>query len=91
VDVAVGELKLELEDELVDDARDHRRRQIREGHDRIQAVAELGREHLLDRVLLAHPRGSLAPKPMPSRAMSIAPALVVMMRMVLRKSTVLPW
>ncbi len=50
--VAVRKLELQLEDELVDDAGDHRGRQVGEGHDRIQPVAELGREHLLDRVLL---------------------------------------
>ena len=32
-----------------------------------------------------------APNPIPSRAMSDAPALVVMIRMVFLKSTVLPW
>ena len=52
MDVAVGQLELELEDELVDHAGDHRRRQVAERHDRIEAVAEFGREHLADRVLL---------------------------------------
>ncbi|SBV31309.1 200 kDa antigen p200, putative (fragment) [uncultured Sphingopyxis sp.] len=52
MDVAVGELQFEFEDELVDDARDHLGRQIAEGHDRIEAVAEFGGEHALHRLFL---------------------------------------
>jgi len=55
VDVAVRELQFEFEDELVDHHRDDRRRQVAERHRRIEAVAEFGREHALDRLLvLAH-------------------------------------
>src|SRR5581483_7688558 len=43
-DVAVGELLLELENELVDDAADGLWRQRREGDHRVEAVAELRRE-----------------------------------------------
>jgi hypothetical protein len=90
VNVPVRQLKLELEDELVHDHGDDFRREVAERHDRIEAVAEFGREHPLDRFLVLASRVML-PKPTPSRAMSLAPALVVMIRMTLRKSTVLPW
>ena len=40
VHAAVRELKLELQDRTVDDPGDHRRRQVSEGHDRIETVAE---------------------------------------------------
>src|SRR3546814_10142215 len=50
--LALGELQLQLQHELVDDARNHRRRQVAERYDRIQAVAELRREHALDRFLV---------------------------------------
>ncbi len=49
-DVAVGELRLELQDELVDDARDDFLRQPRERHDRVEPVAEFRREQPVDRL-----------------------------------------
>src|SRR3546814_14042147 len=52
VDVAIGKLQFQLQDELVDDARDDFGRQIAEGHDRIAAVAEFGGEEILHRFLL---------------------------------------
>src|SRR3546814_260408 len=58
-DVCSSDL-LEFEDELVDDAGDDRRRQIGERHHRIQAVAELGREHPLDRFLVLADAGGRA-------------------------------
>jgi hypothetical protein len=77
VDVAVGELKLELQDELVGTIASRR---LRNSGVNIFLTASSCASSRLD-----------APKPMLSRAMSIAPALVVMIRIVLRKSTVLPW
>ena len=49
VDILLGELELELEDELVDHAGDRVLAEITEGHDRIEAIAEFGRKHLLHR------------------------------------------
>ena len=49
---AMAELELELQDELVDHTSDDGRRQIGEGHDRIEPVAEFRREHPLDRLLV---------------------------------------
>ena len=48
--VAVGELRLELQDELVDDARDHLFRQAAERHDRVETIAEFRREQPIDRL-----------------------------------------
>ena len=48
----VRQLELQLEDELVHHAGHDLGREIAEGHDRIQAVAELGREHLLHGLLV---------------------------------------
>ena len=45
---AIGELRLELEDELLHDLRDHLRGQAREGDHRVETIAELRREHLID-------------------------------------------
>ena len=52
MDVAVGQLQLQLQDELVHDPCDDRRWQVGERHNRIEAVAEFRREHLLDRIFL---------------------------------------
>ena len=49
-DITVGELGLQLQHELVDHPPDHFRCQGREGNDRVQTVAELRREQLLDRL-----------------------------------------
>src|SRR5215211_4931433 len=49
-DVAVAELRLELQHELLDDLGDHLRAEMREGDDRVEPVAELGREHAVDRL-----------------------------------------
>src|SRR5580700_7692614 len=51
-DVAVGELLLQLQDELVDHASDRLRRQRRERNHRVETVAELGREHPVDRLVV---------------------------------------
>src|SRR5882672_12069231 len=51
-DVAVGELLLELEDELVDDAPNGFRRQRLERDDGIEPIAELRREHAVDRLMI---------------------------------------
>ena len=60
MDVAVRQLELELEDELVDDPGDDLGRQIAERHDRIEPVAELRREHPLDRFLVLALAGVVA-------------------------------
>ena len=90
VDVLVGELEFELQDEFVDDAADDFGRQVGEGDDGVEAVAEFG---VNIRWTASLPASSFdtSPKPMPCLAMSDAPALVVMIRTTLRKSTVLPW
>ena len=49
-DIAVGELRFELHDELVDDLGDDLGRQMAEGHDRVEPVAEFRREHAVDRL-----------------------------------------
>jgi hypothetical protein len=60
-----------------------------ERNDGIETVAELRREQPVDRLdIVAFALGR--PKPMAALAMSAAPALVVMIRMTLRKSTCLP-
>ena len=46
---AIGELRLELEDELLDHLGDDLRRQAGERHDRVEAIAELRREQPVDR------------------------------------------
>jgi hypothetical protein len=88
-DVAVGKLRLELQDELVDDLGHDLARQAPEGHDCVEAIAKLRREQLVDRldvVALA-----LVGREAVSRAGEVeAPAFVVMMMMTLRKSTCLP-
>nr|GFD08814.1 hypothetical protein [Tanacetum cinerariifolium] len=60
VDVAIGKLELELEDELVHHPRDNLGRQVTERHDRIEPVAELRREHLLHRLLILALAGEIA-------------------------------
>ena len=52
MDVAVRQLQFELQDELLHHPRDHLGRQIGERDHRIEPVAELRREHLLDRFLV---------------------------------------
>ena len=49
-DVAVGELRLELEHELLHHQRDHLAGEVREGDDRVEPVAEFRREHAVDRL-----------------------------------------
>jgi hypothetical protein len=61
-----------------------------EGDDRVQAVAEFRREQALDRLVLSSPSCDGAAKPMAAFAASDAPALVVMIRITLRKSTLRP-
>ena len=51
-DVAVGELLLKLDDEFVDHPLDDRRRERGEADRGVEAVAELRREHPLDRLLV---------------------------------------
>ena len=46
--IAIRQLRIKLHDELVDDLRHHFGRQMAEGHGRVQPVAELGREQLVD-------------------------------------------
>ena len=48
-DTAIGELGFELQHELLHDPADNRLRQPRERDDRIETVAEFGREQFLDR------------------------------------------
>ena len=91
VHVLLGQLQLELEDELVDHPADRLGAEVVERHDRIEPVAELGREHLLDRLLARFVLGASSRSRSPACAMSAAPALVVMISTTLRKSTVLPW
>ena len=50
VHVAVGELRFQLHDELVDDLRDDLLRQMAERHDRVETVAEFRREQPVDRL-----------------------------------------
>ena len=63
---------------------------MREGDDRIEPVAEFRREQPIDRFHVV--TFTLLPREAERRAcaMSDAPALVVMIRMTLRKSTCLP-
>src|SRR5712691_5550682 len=49
-DVAVAELRLELEHELLHHLGDDLLREMREGDDGVEPVAELGREHAVDRL-----------------------------------------
>src|SRR5690606_39882578 len=51
-DAAICELRLELEDELLDNLEDDLRRQARERDDRVEAIAELRSEQLVDRLLV---------------------------------------
>ena len=48
--VAICELGFELHDELVDDLRDDFDRQMAEGHDGVETIAEFRREKLVDRL-----------------------------------------
>src|SRR5581483_11599064 len=50
-DALLGELIVHFLDELVDDVENHLEAQRIEGDDRVEAVAELGAEGLLDRLL----------------------------------------
>ena len=55
-DVAIGQLSLELENELLDNLRDNPFWQMTERDHRIETIAELRREEPLDRILIvAHP------------------------------------
>lgn len=90
MDILVSELEFELQDELVDHHRDNLRRQIAEGHGGIEALRNSGANMAFTASSPASSLLMLVPKPMPSLAMSLAPALVVMIRMTFRKSTVLP-
>ena len=49
MDILVGQLQFEFENEFLDHPGDHFRRQIGEGNDRIQTVAEFRGEHFLHR------------------------------------------
>ena len=51
-DVAVGELRLELQHELLDHHADHVGIEMRERHDGIEPVAELRRELPVDRLVI---------------------------------------
>src|SRR3712207_9423985 len=51
VDALLGELTVELVEELARDHADDLHRQRVEEHDRVEAVAELRREHPLERLL----------------------------------------
>ena len=88
-DVAVGEQSLELHDEFVDDARDDLRRQMAEGTTASRRLRNSGANRRLTASLSSRSRFARV-KPMGVRARSAAPALVVMIRMTLRKSIVLP-
>ena len=59
LDVAVHQLRLELQHELLDHLQDHLLRQRREADHRVEPVAELRREHPLDRRRVL----ALAPRP----------------------------
>jgi hypothetical protein len=90
VDLLLGELRLQLQQELVDHAHDDHFVQRLEAHHGVQTVAELGREQALDVAhLVALPHARLV-KPMVALFMVSAPAFVVMMMMMLRKSALRP-
>ena len=55
-DIAVAKLGLKLQHELLDHLRDDFLRQMAEGNDRVEAIAEFRREHSVDRLgILAFP------------------------------------
>lgn len=87
--LALFELGLELPQELAHNLlHDFRGKRV-EVHDGVQAVAKLRGEEALEGLLAGLGLGA-AQKPTRRSLASAAPALVVMIRMVLRKSTVLP-
>ena len=88
-DLSLVQLGVELRDELVDDLLDDRRAQGVEEDGGVQAVAEL-RLNIFSMASLPLPTLELWAKPRAAPLISRPPALVVMIRMMLRKSAFLP-
>jgi hypothetical protein len=88
-DVALGELLLELEQELVDDEEDDLFRQVGEHDGRVEPVAELGREHVLEHRVGAGGAEVLR-EPEASSGLLACAALVVRITMAFRKSVFRP-
>ncbi len=88
-DVAVGQLGIELHDELVDDLLHYFLRRWAKEMTASETVAELGQWNSLLTLPYHHPR-ACAGEAISRAAMSAAPAFVVMMMITLRKSTCLP-
>jgi hypothetical protein len=91
-DLALAQLGLELEHELVDDRLHHVERQRLEGDDPVEAVPELGREEALERLAAAALVSfTWSPaKPIVAWLISREPAFEVMIRITWRKSAFRP-